>query len=360
MILGKPEEVLKKYNYDSITIGTLGSHSALNILKGAKEENFRTLCISTEENAIIYRRFNVADKIITVPHFKDLLDRKIQKRLLEMNTLLIPHGSYNAYIGSKRLLDKLSVPIYGNRELLHFETSRKRQLDWLQRANLRIPKILKSPDEIQSLTMVKLPGTKGGKGYFLVKNLHDFEEKIANMIQLGLLLPEDVNNAHLQEYVLGATLYPSYFRSIMKDSVELLSMDRRYESAVDGIGRIPAQDQLDLELNPSYTVVGNFPIVAREMLLKDFIEMGDKLVEASKILAPPGLIGPFCLETVVKDNLDIVAFEISARIVAGTNVGIGGSPYSYVTHGQNMYMGRRIAMEIKESIITNKLNTIIS
>ena len=99
MILGKPKELLKKYNYDRITIGTLGSHSALNILKGAKEENFRTLCISTEENAIIYRRFNVADEIITIPHFKDLLDRKIQKRLLEMNTILIPHGSYNAYIG---------------------------------------------------------------------------------------------------------------------------------------------------------------------------------------------------------------------------------------------------------------------
>ena len=360
MKLGKPQELLQKYDFDKITIGTLGSHSALNILKGAKEEEFRTICISTEENAIIYRRFGVADEIVTVPHFGNLLDRKIQKHLLDTNTILVPHGSYNAYIGSEKLLDKLSVPIYGNRELLHFETSRDRQLAWLQEANLRIPKILKNPDEIQNLTIVKLPGTKGGKGYFLVKNIHDFKEKTANMVQRGLLLPEDIDNAHLQEYVLGATIYPSYFRSLMRNSVELLSMDRRYESAVDSIGRIPAQDQLDLELNPSYTVVGNFPIVAREMLLKDFIEMGDKLVEASKKLAPPGLIGPFCLETVVKDNLDIVAFEISARIVAGTNVGIGGSPYSYVTYGQSMYMGRRIAMEIKEGITANKLNIMTS
>jgi 5-formaminoimidazole-4-carboxamide-1-(beta)-D-ribofuranosyl 5'-monophosphate synthetase len=137
-------------------------------------------------------------------------------------------------------------------------------------------------------------------------------------------------------------------------------MDRRYESAIDSLGRIPAQDQLEIELNPTYTVVGNFPIVAREMLLKDYIQMGDQLVQASEKIAPPGLIGPFCLETIVKDNLEIIAFEISARIVAGTNVGIGGSPYAHILFGNGMYMGRRIALEIKESITNNKLVNLIS
>jgi 5-formaminoimidazole-4-carboxamide-1-(beta)-D-ribofuranosyl 5'-monophosphate synthetase len=137
-------------------------------------------------------------------------------------------------------------------------------------------------------------------------------------------------------------------------------MDRRYESAVDGLGRIPAKDQIELDLNPTYTVVGNFPIVAREMLLKDYIRMGDQLVEASETIAPPGLMGPFCLETIVKDNLEIVAFEISARIVAGTNVGIGGFPYAHILHGKGMYMGRRIALEIKEGIVLDKLIKLIS
>ncbi len=43
-------------------------------------------------------------------------------------------------------------------------------------------------------------------------------------------------------------------------------MDRRYESAVDSIGKIPACQQLEIDINPTYTVVGNFPIVLRESL----------------------------------------------------------------------------------------------
>jgi 5-formaminoimidazole-4-carboxamide-1-(beta)-D-ribofuranosyl 5'-monophosphate synthetase len=48
-------------------------------------------------------------------------------------------------------------------------------------------------------------------------------------------------------------------------------------------------------------------------------------------------------------------FEISARIVAGTNVGIGVSPYAYLNYGEGMYMGRRIAREIKFAIKSNEL-----
>lgn len=49
-----------------------------------------------------------------------------------------------------------------------------------------------------------------------------------------------------------------------------------------------------------------------------------------------GIIGPFCLGTVVNDIPEIFTFEISARIVAGTNVGIRVSPYAYVKHGEGI------------------------
>ena len=144
----------------------------------------------------------------------------------------------------------------------------------------------------------------------------------------------------------------------MKDDVELLAMDRRYESAVDSIGKIPASEQLDIDVNPTYTVVGNFPIVLRESLLPEIMRMGDNVHKKARELAPPGIIGPFCLETVITDDLKIFTFEISARIVAGTNVGIGTSPYAYLRYGENMYMGRRIAMEIKEAIKQKRLHEI--
>ncbi|MEM2122123.1 MAG: formate--phosphoribosylaminoimidazolecarboxamide ligase [Candidatus Bathyarchaeia archaeon] len=345
---------------DKISIGTLGSHSALNILRGARDEGFKTICISKSESAIIYERFKVADELIIIHDFKDLLDEKVQRRLIEDNIILVPHGSFNAYIGPERLIDRLIVPIFGNRELLRWETDREKQLILLREAGLKTPRSFEDPGMIEGLTMVKFPGAKGGRGYFIVQDRTDFTHRIEDMTRRGLLRPEDRERLHLQEYILGVTIYPSYFRSIIRGSVELLAMDRRYESAADGIGRIPARDQLKLDLNPTYTVVGNFPVVAREMLLKDFIVMGDKLVKASEKLVPPGLIGPFCLETIVKDDLSIVAFEVSARIVAGTNVGIGGFPYAYLLHGEGMYMGRRIALEIKEGIASDKLSLLIS
>ena len=137
-------------------------------------------------------------------------------------------------------------------------------------------------------------------------------------------------------------------------------MDRRYESAVDSIGKIPAAEQLEIDVNPTYTVVGNFPIVARESLLPELMRMGDNVQKKARELAPPGIIGPFCLETVITDDLKIFTFEISARIVAGTNVGIGTSPYAYLKYGENMYMGRRIAVEIKQAISQDRLLEVIA
>jgi 5-formaminoimidazole-4-carboxamide-1-(beta)-D-ribofuranosyl 5'-monophosphate synthetase len=142
--------------------------------------------------------------------------------------------------------------------------------------------------------------------------------------------------------------------------VELLAMDRRYESAVDSIGKIPASEQLEIEINPTYTVVGNFPIVLRESLLPEMMRMGDQVNKKAKELAPPGIIGPFCLETVITDDLKIFTFEISARIVAGTNVGIGTSPYAYLRYGENMYMGRRIAKELNEAKEHKRLQDILA
>jgi 5-formaminoimidazole-4-carboxamide-1-(beta)-D-ribofuranosyl 5'-monophosphate synthetase len=71
------------------------------------------------------------------------------------------------------------------------------------------------------------------------------------------------------------------------------------------------------------------------------------------------MIGPFCLEAVVTDTLELKVFEISARIVAGTNLFISGSPYSDLVD-ENLSMGRRIAREIKTAQDTGMLPEILS
>jgi 5-formaminoimidazole-4-carboxamide-1-(beta)-D-ribofuranosyl 5'-monophosphate synthetase len=248
--------------------------------------------------------------------------------------------------------------MFGNRELLHWEANRKEQEEWLRKAGLRLPATFKTPEDIDRLVIAKLPGAKGGRGYFLANSPESFRKKFTEMVGRGLLREDDVDRIHLQEYALGVNVYPHYFSSIINDDVEFLGVDRRYESAVDAIGKIPANEQLEIEVNPTYTIVGNIPITLRESLLPELIRMGDNVHKKAKELAPPGIIGPFCLETVITDDLKIYTFEISARIVGGTNIGIGTSPYAYLKYGENMYMGRRIAIELKEALRRKKLHKV--
>ncbi|MGB9854829.1 MAG: DUF1297 domain-containing protein, partial [Candidatus Bathyarchaeales archaeon] len=146
----------------------------------------------------------------------------------------------------------------------------------------------------------------------------------------------------------------------MNEDVEFLGVDKRYESTADAIGRVSAAEQLEIDLSPTYTIVGNIPLTLRESLLPELLAMGDNVQKTAKEFAPPGIIGPFCLETVITDKLEIYTFEISARIVAGTNVGIGTSPYAYLKYGEKMYTGRRIALEIREALKQKRLSDVVA
>ncbi len=351
--------IIKEYDKHKLSIGTLGSHSALNIFKGAKEEGFKTVCVLTKDREIVYRKFPLVDEMIFVDDFGDILNDEIQKKLRKLNTILVPHGSFNAYVSMEALLNELFVPMLGNRKLLCWEIDRHMQRSWLQRAGLSLPKIYSDPSEIDRLAIAKFPGARGGKGYFLADSPESFHKKAEEMIRKGHLSREDLKDIHLQQYVLGVNAYFQYFSSVLEDDVELLGMDKRYESTVDTIGRIPAADQLQLDLNPTYTIVGNIPLTLRESLLPEVLKMGDNVAQISKEIAPPGIIGPFCLETIITDNMEIYTFEISARIVAGSNVGIGTSPYAYLKYGEGMYMGRRIALEIRSAVKKNQLAKVV-
>ena len=164
------------------------------------------------------------------------------------------------------------------------------------------------------------------------------------------------NDYALQEYIVGVPIYAHYFHSPLTQELEILSFDKRYESNADSIGRIRAEDQLAANIFTSYTIVGNIPVVVRESLLPEFFAMGERVVETSKkMCGGKGLFGSFCLECIVTRKLEIFVFEISARIVAGTNPFIMGSPYSWLKYQEPMSTGRRIAREIKLAIEAGRL-----
>src|SRR5438445_410825 len=78
-----------------------------------------------------------------------------------------------------------------------------------------------------------------------------------------------------------------------------------------------------------------------------------------KVEGPEDIVGPFCLETIVTDHLEFKVFEISTRIVAGTNLFIAGSPYADLRE-PGMSTGRRIAREIQIARKLGRLKEILS
>jgi 5-formaminoimidazole-4-carboxamide-1-(beta)-D-ribofuranosyl 5'-monophosphate synthetase len=353
-------DLLGKYDRKKITVATLGSHSALQILKGAREAGFKTLVICREGREIVYERFRAADEIIILKDYKEVLKSEMLKKLQEKNCVFVPHGSLIAYVGAESIENELRLPLIGNRGIFRYEADRSAERRWLEEANIKMPKETKNPREISALSIVKFPGAKGGRGYFLVSSHREFIIKSKKMLEKKRITEEDLKKATIQEYIPGVNVYISYFYSPLKNEVELFGMDRRYEANIDGMARIPAADQTNSYIEPSYVVVGNAPIVARESLLGEVFRMGDRIVEVSKKIAPPGMLGAFCLETMVTHKLEFIAFEISTRIVAGTNPFTAGSPYSYLLYGNNMSMGRRIAVELKNALREGKEKLLIT
>ena len=56
------------------SIATLGSHCALQVLKGAKDEGFKTILVCEKKREKLYRRFKFIDELIIVEKFSDILE----------------------------------------------------------------------------------------------------------------------------------------------------------------------------------------------------------------------------------------------------------------------------------------------
>lgn len=333
----------KKYK-----IATLGSHSALQILKGAKDEGFETICVCEKGKTKPYESYGVADKIIVVDKFTDYFD--VEPELIKENAIVIPHGSFVSYLGFKNV-QKIKAMHYGARAIIEWESDREKSRKWLISAGLKMPLLFERPEDIDRPVIIKFHGAGGGMGYFIANSADEFYERMKeSSIDKKFVI---------QEYIVGVPVYTHYFYSPLTNELEIMSFDKRYESNADSIGRIAAKDQVDVGIRTSYTVTGNVPIVVRESLLPVLFEMGENVVKASKEIVKGGLWGPFCIEAVIDPNLNFYVFEISARIVAGTNPYVNGSPYTWLKYNEPMSTGRRIARDIKEAIEKDKLGEVL-
>ena len=339
------------------SIATLGSHCALQVLKGARDEGFKTILVCEKKREKLYKRFQFIDEFVLVDSFKEIMDQRCSSILEKNNAIVIPHGTLIAQMSSSEI-ESIKTPIFGNKWILRWESDRNMKEKLMVESKLKIPRSLRGPSDINGLTIAKRHGAAGGKGYFLAANEEDYIKKRDKLVREGIIKGDQ--DLYLQEYALGVSAYLQYFYSELTGELEFFGVDRRYESDIDGLGRIPAQEQIDVDLIPSFNVVGNSPLVLRESLLEDVYSMGERFVEAAKRLVAPGMAGPFCLEGVYDENGKFTTFEFSARIVAGTNLYVDGSPYSSLLYNEPMSMGRRIAREIKNADKNNSISKIVT
>jgi 5-formaminoimidazole-4-carboxamide-1-(beta)-D-ribofuranosyl 5'-monophosphate synthetase len=226
----------------------------------------------------------------------------------------------------------------------------------MREAKLPMPKAVSDPKDIKNLVIVKRQGAAGGKGYFMATNEKDYNTKRNQLISDGVISQDET--LYIQEYAVGVLAYLQFFYSPLKEELEFFGADQRHESDIEGLARIPSEQQLKSAKVPSFNVIGNSPLVLRESLLEQVYEMGENFVEASKRIISPGMNGPFCIEGVYDENAQFKSFEFSARIVAGSNIYMDGSPYYSLLYNEQMSMGKRIAREIKIAAETNQLDKV--
>ncbi|KFM20053.1 ribofuranosyl 5'-monophosphate syn protein [Marine Group I thaumarchaeote SCGC AAA799-P11] len=337
------------------SIATLGSHCSLQVLKGAKDEGLKTILVCEKKRERLYRRFPFIDELIIVDKFREVLDEKCQATLEQNDAVLIPHGTLIAQMSSEEI-ESIKTPIFGNKWILRWESDREMKEKLMREANLPMPKPVTNPSEIEKLSIVKRQGAAGGKGYFMVANEEDYNTKRNQLISEGIISKDET--LYIQEYAAGVLAYLTFFYSPLKEELEFYGVDQRHESDIEGLGRIPAEQQLKSNKVPSFNVIGNSPLVLRESLLDEVYTMGENFVEAAKRIVAPGMNGPFCIEGVYDENAKFTSFEFSARIVAGSNIYMDGSPYYSLLFNETMSMGKRIAREVKTATESNQLDKI--
>jgi 5-formaminoimidazole-4-carboxamide-1-(beta)-D-ribofuranosyl 5'-monophosphate synthetase len=358
-------DIINQYDLDNITIGTIGSHSALEIMDGAKDENMKTICICQKGRELPYQRFKrLTDEILLLDKFSDIINRENQNKLLQFNTIMITNRALTAYLGYDNIENNLMVPIFGNRQLLRAEerTTIRNQYYLLERAKIKHPRIYKRPSDIDGPALIKVQEArrKLERAFFIVSSYEDYKRKANLKIEQGLISEADLRVATIEEYIIGTYFNLNFFYSPITDEMEFLGIERRLQTNLhDFTTSLTAREQLEINVEIQNIEVGHTPASIRESLLERVFEIGDKFSIAVKKEYPPGIIGPISLQSIVTLDLNLVVYDVSLR-VPGNPILATTSPYAKYYYGHPIGVGRRIAMEVKNAITQNKLTEIIT
>ncbi|MBS3131089.1 DUF1297 domain-containing protein [Candidatus Woesearchaeota archaeon] len=366
------KKTLEGYNKNNLAIGVLGGHSALDVCRGAKKMGFNTVAVCQKGREKTYSEHyfsrngkGCVDKVIVVDKFSDIVKEDVQKKLLEMNTIFVHNRYFWVYCDFKDIENKFRVPIFGTRGMVRLEERDvpKNQYYLLEKARIRIPKIFKSPKDINKLALVKVAeaSREYERAFFFANNFNDFRKKSEELLKNKIITKKDLNKAVIEEFILGAQVNFNFFFSVLDNELELMGTDMRRQTNLDGLLRLPATEQIEVlkHQKPKMVETGHVAVTIKESLIEKAFEIGQRFISATKREHPPGIIGPFALQGAVAaedGREEIVIFDVSMRIPGSP--GTMFTPYSGYLYGESMSYGERIALEIKKAADSNMLDFI--
>jgi len=375
---------LESYDLTKAKVGMVASHSALDVCDGAVEEGFRTLGICQRGREKTYTQYfkcqrdaagnairGAVDECWVLEKFKEMMEADFQARLRNENVLFVPNRSFTSYVSLREIEDDFVVPLVGSRPLLRSEErGEERDYYWLlEKAGMPFPKRIDDPKDIDGLVIVKLHHKvkKLERGFFTAASYEEYVKKSNALVASDVITEEDLKDARMEEYVIGPVFNLDFFYSPLEtkmDRIELIGVDWRFESSLDGHVRLPAPQQMTLvgeQATPEYTVCGHNSATMRESLIEGAFDLAEKYVRATQEHYETGIIGPFCLQTCVDKDLKFHIYDVAPRVGGGTNVHMSmGHPYGNTTWRTNMSTGRRLALEIRRAIETGQVSRIVT
>jgi len=368
------QNLVNSYDKKNITIGVLGGHSALDVCHGAKKYGFKTIAVCQKGREKTYTKYyktrngkGCIDETIVLDKFSDITKSEIQEQLREKNTIFIHNRYFWVYFDFKNIENNFLVPIFGTRGMLKLEERDvpKNQYYLLEKAGIRFPKIYKTAKDIDRLVIVKVSEAIRGyeRAFFYSTSFEDYKKKSEELITKKLITQDGLDKAVIEEYVIGAQINFNYFYSIIDDELEIMGTDTRRQTNLDGLIRLPANEQLEVlkYLKPKIIETGHIAATTKESIIEKIFELGEKFVKTTKEEYPPGIIGPFALQGAIaaeKGKEEMVVFDVSMRI-PGSPLTLF-TPHSGYLYGESISYGERIALEIKKAVDTNRIKDIVT
>ena len=368
------QKLVNSYDKNNISIGVLGGHSALDVCRGAKKHGFKTIAVCQKGREKTYTKYyktrggkGCIDKTIVVDKFSDITKPEVQEELRKNNTIFIHNRYFWVYFDFKDIENNFNVPIYGTRGMLKLEERDvpKNQYYLLEKAGIRFPKIIKNPKNIDRLVIVKVNEAIRGyeRAFFYATNYDDYKKKADELLKKKMITKESLDKAVIEEYIIGAQVNFNYFYSVVEDELEIMGTDTRRQTNLDGLIRLPANEQLEVlkYMEPKIIETGHIAATTKESIIEKIFDLGEKFVKTTKKECPPGIIGPFALQGAIaadKGREEMVVFDVSMRIPGSPLTRF--TPHSGYLYGDSISYGERISMEIKKAIERNNLDKIVT